>query len=139
MQIYTGKPPFAHIKVDVQLILEVVARKRKHPRPPHGQFPDDLLWELVSSCLSYAPEDRPSADEVLGKLQAIESPRHGLIEAEWEEERTCIPEGEFRMDVVSRQGAQLDSHEVVPEQVLSPATISDPARFSVSHLLSFPG
>ncbi|KAF9001402.1 kinase-like protein [Hymenopellis radicata] len=70
-QIYSGKPPFYHLRSDPAVISEVVVHRRTPPRPPHEQFPSDDLWDLVVACLSPCPKDRPSATVLYQFLHSL--------------------------------------------------------------------
>ncbi|KAF9011553.1 kinase-like protein, partial [Hymenopellis radicata] len=71
LEIYTGKAPFSHIKSDVALITEVLTHKNKLPGPSLQELPSDELRALVESCLSFAPQERPDATAVVGRLRAM--------------------------------------------------------------------
>ncbi|KAJ7463019.1 kinase-like domain-containing protein [Mycena latifolia] len=73
IEIYSGQPPFPHIKNEVAMINEVLTVKREHARP-HG-FDDDDLWSLVMTCLAFEPDARPSAGELCQSLYALRAAR----------------------------------------------------------------
>ncbi|KAF9038328.1 kinase-like protein [Hymenopellis radicata] len=71
IEIFTGHPPFSHIKTEVAVIHQVLTLKESPPRPPIKHFPSDELWSLVLACLSSAPKSRPGADSALQQLRSL--------------------------------------------------------------------
>ncbi|KAF9033967.1 kinase-like protein [Hymenopellis radicata] len=72
IELYTGLPPYSHIKAEVALIHEVLTLKRPPPRPPQDQFPSERLWSIVMECLSPIPTSRPSVSQLLLALKALQ-------------------------------------------------------------------
>ncbi|KAF9078166.1 hypothetical protein BDP27DRAFT_1356857 [Rhodocollybia butyracea] len=64
IELYTRKVPYAHVKIEIQIIFEIF---NKYPQPQ--EVPPEL-WVLVEGCLSTAPKARPSIDRVLQCLEA---------------------------------------------------------------------
>ncbi|KAF9041942.1 kinase-like protein, partial [Hymenopellis radicata] len=71
IEIYTGRPPFPHLKSDAAVINEVLNHRKGHPRPSVDEFPSDRLWRLVIECLLTTPRDRPMASELLQNLVVL--------------------------------------------------------------------
>ncbi|KAK0234489.1 hypothetical protein EDD85DRAFT_84611 [Armillaria nabsnona] len=65
-EVFSGKPPFHHIKTDPGVILEVVEKKKYPPRP--SAITDDL-WSLVTACLTFVPSQRLHVKQILEILQ----------------------------------------------------------------------
>ncbi|KAF9022765.1 kinase-like protein, partial [Hymenopellis radicata] len=68
LEIYSGQPPFSHLKSDGCVIAKVLIDKEKPPRPPLNDFPSNALWSLVAECMSWHAKDRPSATGILRLL-----------------------------------------------------------------------
>jgi len=71
MQIFTGQPPYDHIR----LTTEVLFRMQNGERPQRPTNPeviqrgfDDKLWMVAVGCWDADPEKRPSIDRVLDYL-----------------------------------------------------------------------
>lgn len=64
IQIFTGKPPFAHHRMDSAVIHDILSGVR--PDRPEEPYPlSDTLWEAVRACWSELPDHRPSIEHVL--------------------------------------------------------------------------
>ncbi|KAK0460845.1 kinase-like domain-containing protein, partial [Armillaria novae-zelandiae] len=70
VEVFTGKPPFSHIRNEAALVREVVTKRRLPPRPP--TITDDL-WSLVTACLTTVPSHRPHVGQILKSLQTRNS------------------------------------------------------------------
>lgn len=71
-EILTGKTPMSHIPSKSALILAVVQNKRPAREPLEFQGRDFTgLWEIAESCWQEDPELRPSASEVVRRLDAM--------------------------------------------------------------------
>ncbi|KAF8917245.1 kinase-like domain-containing protein [Mucidula mucida] len=121
IEIYTGRPPFPHLKSDASVIHEVLHKRSGHPRPPVDSFPSDRLWQLVLDCLLITPGDRPSATSLLQSLASSESSNHVPLASN----RSVFP------TIISAQGS--------PSQVVEPnkghkGTIAAPPKILRSKL-----
>lgn len=70
-QIFTLKPPFPDIGTGCQVVLSVNKGERPS-RPSDGAAErglTDALWQLMQRCWEESPDDRPTAGEVLRKLE----------------------------------------------------------------------
>ncbi|KAF8900918.1 kinase-like domain-containing protein [Mucidula mucida] len=73
LEIYTGRPPFSHLKSDGCIIANLFLDKGKPaPRPPLENFPLDALWSLVTDCMLWHAKDRPTATRILHRLLRME-------------------------------------------------------------------
>lgn len=63
LQMYTGRPPFAHRRLLSQVIIDIV--ENRHPgRPQPEDAPQlvDEMWTMIQSCWVHEPEGRPMAE-----------------------------------------------------------------------------
>ncbi|KAK0471433.1 kinase-like domain-containing protein [Armillaria novae-zelandiae] len=61
VEIFTGEPPFEHMKNEAAVMLAVLAGRRPL-RPQH--ILQDRLWSLVTKCLTDSPDQRPTAERI---------------------------------------------------------------------------
>ncbi|KAH8796246.1 kinase-like domain-containing protein [Flagelloscypha sp. PMI_526] len=66
VEVYLGKPPFAQIATDYEVMLEI-HEGRRPPQPPPSLLPANL-WNLVELCWSQDPSERMSMNEVWFKF-----------------------------------------------------------------------
>jgi hypothetical protein len=72
--MFSGELPFFENPYDVQVILGVMRGKR--PTRPSGNLSrtrgfSDEAWNLVEACWAQEPTQRPTADQVVGRLRAL--------------------------------------------------------------------
>lgn len=67
LQIYSGRVPFYDILGDGQVLIAVLEGKR--PSRPNG--PGDETWALIESCWGQEASCRPTANEIVCRLQEI--------------------------------------------------------------------
>ncbi|KAK0230049.1 kinase-like domain-containing protein [Armillaria fumosa] len=70
IEIFTLQPPFPHIRNNTT-VLKTVIKSTYHPRPPVDVFPSDELWALVEECMTWRRDGRPSATEVISRLDNL--------------------------------------------------------------------
>ena len=63
-KIYTSRPPFLKRRYDQAVAVVLDGTLPPRPTTPQGENMNDDLWNIVSSCLAYDPEDRPSMSAV---------------------------------------------------------------------------
>ncbi|KAK0430719.1 hypothetical protein EV421DRAFT_1743741 [Armillaria borealis] len=68
LQIYTGNPPFAHIRKEAATINEVLT-KGNQPEMS-SEMSVGLLWELVQQCLLSSASDRLASEDLMRHLEA---------------------------------------------------------------------
>ncbi|EUC59427.1 tyrosine kinase catalytic domain protein [Rhizoctonia solani AG-3 Rhs1AP] len=79
LELITGRLPYYETK-DPKVVIDKVISKKLPARVDYTEFethslkPDDM-WRLLESCWTYMPEDRPTIDKVIEKLQEISSPK----------------------------------------------------------------
>ncbi|KAH8832265.1 kinase-like domain-containing protein, partial [Flagelloscypha sp. PMI_526] len=66
LKMYTGKPPFAHIATEYQVMLEI--HQGRQPPQPSGRLLPSELFSIVERCWSHAPSDRMQINKVLQYL-----------------------------------------------------------------------
>ncbi|EIN05088.1 kinase-like protein [Punctularia strigosozonata HHB-11173 SS5] len=76
IELYTRKPPFSDIPLDLRVMIMVYEGQRPH-RPLAGQcighpMTDDV-WRLVDSCLSSEPRKRPLPAMVRDRLASMQT------------------------------------------------------------------
>ena len=71
-QVFTGKIPFAELRRDGQVIIEVVENRRP-PRPEDAVMKglEDDVWMIMQDCWATKPSDRPGMPAVVCRLKAI--------------------------------------------------------------------
>ncbi|KAF9019540.1 kinase-like protein [Hymenopellis radicata] len=68
VEMFTGKPPYCHLKTEYTLVQEL----QKKERPVRPDILPRELWDaIVEPTLSPSPESRPSAAQVMDKLRAL--------------------------------------------------------------------
>ena len=73
LEVLSGKLPFHYYK-DLTVMQKILdCEQPERPTGPEGLWFTDDLWEMLRLCWSPKPNDRPSIELVLGKLE------HGLI------------------------------------------------------------
>lgn len=65
-KIFTNSEPFGK-KTLMEVYYEHKAKRR--PQRPESQECDDTLWDLICSCWSDDPEERPTAEEVKNRIK----------------------------------------------------------------------
>ena len=86
-QILSGKTPFHECHTDFQIIYKLTVAgvppaQRDEVLSPHtSDTVGDVMWNLISSCWSFKPEERPSCKEICQQLE-----REGLLSSETEDE-----------------------------------------------------
>ncbi|KAJ3906319.1 kinase-like domain-containing protein [Lentinula edodes] len=66
IELFTGKPPFAHIPHDPAVMLRVMAEERpERSTDPFGRIMPDRLWDITQVCWSHNPLDRSSMTQVV--------------------------------------------------------------------------
>ncbi|KAH8832435.1 hypothetical protein DL96DRAFT_655532 [Flagelloscypha sp. PMI_526] len=64
VEIFTGKPPFSHHRMDSAVIHDVLSGVRpERPREPYPM--PDALWNVVTECWAEFPNMRPTIEQVL--------------------------------------------------------------------------
>ncbi|KAJ7779397.1 kinase-like domain-containing protein [Mycena maculata] len=67
-EIYTGKPPFAHISNDINVRSVILAGSRpSRPRDSETPIPE-FIWDLAQKCWLHEPSSRPTIKSVLDTL-----------------------------------------------------------------------
>ncbi|KAK0244627.1 kinase-like domain-containing protein [Armillaria nabsnona] len=67
IEIYTGNPPFAHIRKEAAIINEMLTEGNQPELPSEMSFG---LWELVKQCLVSSAGDRPASEDLMSRLEA---------------------------------------------------------------------
>ena len=67
MKVYTGHVPFHKIFRDGTVIKKVLEGSRP-PRPADASLLSDEIWKVIEMCWNQEPQDRPSAESVIGQL-----------------------------------------------------------------------
>ncbi|KAK0435392.1 kinase-like domain-containing protein [Armillaria borealis] len=70
VEIFTGKPPYPHIRHDSAIIHEVLTKGNRPERP--SMMPDEL-WKLVSQCFLASADRRPLSSDLLYNLEELVS------------------------------------------------------------------
>ncbi|KAJ7589976.1 kinase-like domain-containing protein [Mycena floridula] len=86
VEIYTGRPPFSEIKLDITVGLQVLAGVR--PGRPDALVDRDGVWNLATACWAPNPEERPEIAQICAQLQ--------------EEHRVKIPKDVLQYSVSGR-------------------------------------
>ncbi|KZS97644.1 kinase-like protein [Sistotremastrum niveocremeum HHB9708] len=78
LELFTGMPPFSHIKQPPQVLIRMERGER--PEKPTDSLVkarglDDTLWEFLEKCWAQDPNARPSIQEV---IQELTPPRYPL-------------------------------------------------------------
>ena len=75
----SGKPPF-HEHRDITVSVKVL----KGEHPPRGTEFTESLWELLKMCWAFQPNNRPSIEDILQRLESVsillETPDSGASE-----------------------------------------------------------
>ncbi|CAE6422254.1 unnamed protein product [Rhizoctonia solani] len=74
LEVITGKQPFEHIRGDLAVIGAL--SRGENPRRPESEISKassqgDKLWDLLQLCWKAAPQDRPSAEDVVDVLSLL--------------------------------------------------------------------
>lgn len=72
-QVYTGRPPFADVSNEAQIILGILSGKRPSRPASPDEAMSDSLWEIAQECWLEAPESRPSISQVSDRILAHET------------------------------------------------------------------
>ncbi|CAE6454568.1 unnamed protein product [Rhizoctonia solani] len=95
-ETFTSTVPFIEIKSDHAVIKEVALHKRTPLRPqeviPERSLYGDQLWDILTECWSYDPQDRPSAGDVWNQMKLITPETLKESETEPEESRVELEE-----------------------------------------------
>ncbi|KAF5371212.1 hypothetical protein D9758_004115 [Tetrapyrgos nigripes] len=68
LEIFTGKPPYAEIRMEISVITEILKGNRP-PRPVQSAaLISDDLWDLIEDCWVDHPEYRPTASRIVQAL-----------------------------------------------------------------------
>ncbi|KAJ7651265.1 kinase-like domain-containing protein [Roridomyces roridus] len=90
-ELLTGTAPFPEIKIDTAVAMAVL-RGERPARPPSccGTPALDGLWSLIEDCWQQAPESRPTASQVVERLQGgdIAATETNPNTRDWDEEFT---------------------------------------------------
>jgi len=69
LEIYTLSPPFSHIRHEMGVVTEVVKGGRpSKPDAGSGCVISDVVWDVIETCWSQQPTDRPDAGEIVEQL-----------------------------------------------------------------------
>lgn len=71
-QILTGAVPYAHLKQDHQVLLELV-RGKTPARPKASEYITDDLWQLITHCWKRDPVGRPKMRSVFERVAQFKS------------------------------------------------------------------
>lgn len=75
LEIYTGRPPYAHRRFYGPVVFDVV-NKIRPPRPIVSELKDsDDIWEIITSCWEHDAQRRPNIDTVSSWLRVISGMR----------------------------------------------------------------
>ncbi|KAF5351141.1 hypothetical protein D9756_008335 [Leucocoprinus leucothites] len=82
-EVLTGRIPFYEIKSEGAIILTKLSDSHPNPSRPlpkdAGEELTDELWRLLEDCWNYEPNDRPSLNEVLRRLEEMMTPAGGQL------------------------------------------------------------
>ena len=67
MKVYTGHVPFHKIVRDGTVMKKVLEGSRP-PRPADASLLSNEIWKVIKMCWNQKPQDRPSAESVIGQL-----------------------------------------------------------------------
>ncbi|CAE6412965.1 unnamed protein product [Rhizoctonia solani] len=97
LETFTSTVPFVEKKSDHTVIMEVAFHKRIPTRPqeviPEGSVYGDQLWDILTKCWSYDPQDRPSAGDFWDQMNLITPKTPKESEIEPEESKIELEEG----------------------------------------------
>ncbi|KAF9256685.1 kinase-like protein, partial [Marasmius fiardii PR-910] len=62
-EIFSGSVPWKDLKEDAQVIMAVVVREERLPRPESSSLNDEM-WNIMTECWNHVPETRPSASDI---------------------------------------------------------------------------
>jgi len=76
LEIFTGRPPFYHLRQEIAVLSQVVGGKRpqRDNLPFDRSMYYDKLWSLLESCWHQDPAGRPTAATILNYLNVLEQP-----------------------------------------------------------------
>ncbi|KAF8592368.1 kinase-like protein [Ramaria rubella] len=74
IEIFTGNPPFDHIKRTTEVLIEM--QKGERPKKPNSadilaRGFDDNLWQVATACWEKSVEHRPTINHILQQLSAL--------------------------------------------------------------------
>ncbi|QRV95293.1 Tyrosine kinase family catalytic domain protein [Ceratobasidium sp. AG-Ba] len=77
LELISGLAPF-HLVQNTWMIIKKIETKGLPARTDHPKFEEyslepDRMWRLLESCWAYDPRERPTIDDVVNELRAIES------------------------------------------------------------------
>ncbi|CUA74352.1 Protein-tyrosine kinase 2-beta [Rhizoctonia solani] len=75
LEAITGDVPYKELEREQAVMVAILFKKAIPARPtayiPHDSAHGDLLWDLITRCWAYEPNDRPHAGEVQNRVTQI--------------------------------------------------------------------
>ncbi|KAJ7588426.1 kinase-like domain-containing protein, partial [Mycena floridula] len=70
-EVFTGKPPFCEKEKfnEVAIMLKVLNNER--PTRPASSELNDTVWNCMMDCWKHNPDERPTAEEIVGRLSTM--------------------------------------------------------------------
>ncbi|KAF8520465.1 kinase-like protein [Hysterangium stoloniferum] len=66
IEIYTGSPPYDHIRMPTEVLIKMPGGER--PKRPSGSAFSDNMWKVTTACWAHKLEERPKIDWVLENI-----------------------------------------------------------------------
>ena len=147
MKVYTGHVPFHQIVRDGTVMKKMLEGSRP-PRPADASLLSDEIWKVIEMCWNQEPQDRPTAESVIGQL-----PLAGVVDDRQMGDDHLAP-SEFRAEnlgvvfdpavdiILSSVLRSTRTNEVEPHAIYSHQPVNDPAesgtqnRFTPSFLFT---